>query len=254
MKIKILGFNGSIGSGRHTTSFLIDDDILIDAGTGVCNMSIEEILRVRHIFLTHSHLDHITGIPLMIDSVFSQLETPITVHAQSETIAALKNHIFNWKIWPDFSVLPSVDRPVMRFDIFSPGDSLTLDQRTIQSIPVNHVVPAVGYRAEVVSGAFAFSGDTTTNDSFWEGLNRHERLDILILEAAFSDKDIEIALKSRHYCPRLLAADLPKLRHRPQVYLTHPKPGSEETILRECREQITGYSIKALTGNEVLKI
>ncbi|MDH5488029.1 MAG: MBL fold metallo-hydrolase, partial [Gammaproteobacteria bacterium] len=95
MKIRILGYNGSIGSGRHTTSFLIGDDILIDAGTGVCKMSIEEMLRVRHIFLTHSHLDHITGIPLMIDSVFGQTGTPVTVHARAETLAALREHIFN---------------------------------------------------------------------------------------------------------------------------------------------------------------
>jgi ribonuclease BN (tRNA processing enzyme) len=247
-----LGYNGSIGSDRHTTSFLIDDDILIDAGTGVCKMSIEEIQRIRHIFLTHSHLDHITGIPLMIDSIFSQIEIPITVHAQSETLTALKDHIFNWKIWPDFSVLPTADRPVMRFETFAPGNSLTLDRRTIQSIPVNHVVPAVGYRVEVGSGAFAFSGDTTTNDSFWDGLNRFERLDHLIVEAAFSDKDIEIARESRHYCPQLLAADLPKLRHCPRVYLTHPKPGNEENILRECRAQITGFVVEGLAGNEIL--
>lgn len=121
VKIRILGYNGSIGSGRHTTSFLIGDDILIDAGTGVCKMSIEEILRIHHIFLTHSHLDHITGIPLMIDSIFSQVESPITVHAQSETLTALKDHIFNWKIWPDCSVLPKADRPVMRFEELTPG-------------------------------------------------------------------------------------------------------------------------------------
>lgn len=254
MNIRILGYNGSIGSDRHTTSFLIDDDILIDAGTGVCKMSIEEILRIRHIFLTHSHLDHITGIPLMIDSIFSQVESPITVHAQSETLTALKDHIFNWKIWPDFSVLPKADRPVMRFEEFAPGKPITLGRRTIHAIPVNHVVPAVGYCVEVDSGAFAFSGDTTTNNSFWDGLNRFERLDHLIVEAAFSDKDIEIARHSRHYCPQLLAADLPKLRHRPRVYLTHPKPGNEENILRECRAQITEFVVEGLTGNEILHI
>ena len=254
MDIRILGCNGSIGSDRHTTSFLIDDDILIDAGTGVCLLSLEEILRIRHIFLTHSHLDHLTGIPLMIDSVFSQVEIPITIHARSETLAALRDHIFNWEIWPDFSVLPMANRPVMRFETLEPGESCTLDRRTIHAIPVNHVVPAVGYRVEVESGAFAFSGDTTTNDSFWDGLNQFEQLDLLIVEAAFPDKEIEIARKSGHYCPQLLAADLPKLRHRPRVCLTHPKPGAEDNILSECRAQIKGFTIEALTGNQVFRL
>ena len=254
MNIRVLGFNGSIGSDRHTTSFLIDDDILIDAGTGVCRLSLEEILRIRHIFLTHSHLDHLTGIPLMIDSIFSQIQTPVTIHARSETLAALQDHIFNWEIWPDFSVLPKADHPVMRFEALAPGELWTLDGRTIHAIPVNHVVPAVGYRVESESGAFAFSGDTTTNNTFWDGLNRFERLDILIVEAAFCDKDIDIARKSGHYCPLLLAADLPKLRHRPRVYLTHPKPGAEDIILRECRAQMTGFAVEGLTGIEAFQI
>lgn len=254
MNIRVLGYNGSIGSDRHTTAFLIDDDILVDAGTGVCNLSIEEILGIRHVFLTHSHLDHVTGIPLMIDSIFSQVETPVTIHARRETLAALKKHIFNWEIWPDFSVLPKLDHPVMRLEELAPGDSLTLGERTIHSIPVNHVVPAVGYRVEVPGGAFAFSGDTTTNDSFWDGLNRFDRLDLLVVEAAFPDKDIEISRLAGHYCPRLLAADLPKLRHRPKVYLTHPKPGAEDTIVRECQAQIADFAIAGLKGGKIFHI
>lgn len=254
MNIRVLGYNGTIGANRHTTAFLVDDDILIDAGTGVCRLSLEEILRIRHIFLTHSHLDHLVGIPLMIDSIFSQVETPITIHARRETLTALQSHIFNWQIWPDFSVLPQADRPVMRFEELAPGQSLTLKGRTIQAIPVNHVVPAVAYRVETDGAAFAFSGDTTTNDTFWEALNRFKRLDVLLVESAFPDKDIEICRKSGHYCPQLLAADLRKLRHRPKVYLSHPKPGAEDLILRECQAQITGFEIAGLDGVDVFQL
>ena len=99
-----------------------------------------------------------------------------------------------------------------------------------------------------------FSGDTTTNDSFWDGLNRFERVDLLFVEAAFPDSDLDIALKSKHYCPKLLAADLPKLRHRPKICLTHPKPGAEDVILAECQTQLKGFTIKTLEGNEVFQI
>jgi ribonuclease BN (tRNA processing enzyme) len=254
VKIRVLGYNGGIALDWDTTSFLIDDDILIDAGTGVSKLTLPEMRRVKDIFLTHSHLDHIAGVPLMIDSIFSQIESPVRVHARPETLAALRNHIFNWEIWPDFSVLPTPDSPVIRFVELLPGDSADVVGRKIHSIPVNHVVPAVGYCVENGGAVFAFSGDTTTNDSFWEGLNRFERLDLLFVEAAFPDSDIDIARKSKHYCPQLLAADLPKLRHHPKICLTHPKPGAEGVILAECQSRLKGFTIKTLEGNEVFQI
>lgn len=254
MKIRVLGYNGGIALNWHTTSFLIDDDILIDAGTGVSKLALPEMRRITDIFLTHSHLDHVAGVPLMIDSIFSQIEKPVRVYARPETLAALRHHIFNWEIWPDFSVLPTTESPVIRFVELPPGGSVNLGGRTIHSIPVNHVVPAVGYCVEGGGAVFAFSGDTTTNDSFWDGLNRFERVDLLFVEAAFPDSDLDIALKSKHYCPKLLAADLPKLRHRPKICLTHPKPGAEDVILAECQTQLKGFTIKTLEGNEVFQI
>lgn len=251
MRIKVLGYNGSIGSDRHTTSFLIDDDVLLDAGTGVGTLSLEEIRRIKHVFLTHSHLDHLAGLPLMLDSIFHEIDTPVTVHGLGETLATLHEHIFNWKIWPDFTVLPSADRPVVRVKALTPGNVLMLNQRKIHMIPVNHVVPTVGYCIEDAGGVFAFSGDTTTNDGFWEALNRQDRLDLLFVEVAFPDKNIEVAHKARHYCPRLLAADIGKLRHRPRLFITHPKPGFEDMILHECQAQITDFHIERLTGSEV---
>lgn len=251
MRIKVLGYNGSIGSDRHTTSFLIDDDVLLDAGTGVGTLSLEEIRRIRHVFLTHSHLDHLAGLPLMLDSIFEEIDTPVIVHGLVETLATLHEHIFNWKIWPDFTVLPSAIRPVVRLEVLTPGNVLMINQRKIHIIPVNHVVPAVGYCIEDASGVFAFSGDTTTNNSFWEALNRQKRLDLLFIEVAFPDKNIDVAHKARHYCPRLLAADIGKLRHRPRLCITHPKPGFEDLILDECQTQITDCQIEPLTSGQV---
>ncbi len=107
MQIRILGCSGGISGELRTTSLLVDDDILIDAGTGVGDMTLAEMAGIRHIFVTHSHLDHIAGIPLMVDSIFSQISEPVVIHASAATIAALRNHIFNWTIWPDFTVLPT---------------------------------------------------------------------------------------------------------------------------------------------------
>ncbi|MGB8241848.1 MAG: MBL fold metallo-hydrolase, partial [Azonexus sp.] len=81
MKLRILGCSGGIG-GEHlrTTSLLADDDILIDAGTGVGDLPIDELARIDHLFLTHTHLDHIACLPLMIDSVADRRGKPLTVY------------------------------------------------------------------------------------------------------------------------------------------------------------------------------
>lgn len=254
MRIRILGCSGGIGTNLRTTSLLIDDDILIDAGTGLGDLTLEEMARIRHIFLTHSHLDHIAGIPLMADSIFAEIEQPIQIHASADTLNALRKHIFNWTIWPDFTVLPQVDAGVLSYVNMAHDEVCELDGRKIRMIPVNHVVPGVGYAIEHGERVAAFTGDTTTNDSFWEVVNSYPRLDTLIIECAFPNQERELSLLARHYCPDLLAADLKKLRHRPELYLTHLKPGAEALIEEQCRALIQGYRLRRLFGGDLIQL
>ncbi len=254
MQIKILGWSGGIGANLRTTSFLIDDDVLVDAGTGLGDLPLNQMTGIRHIFLTHSHMDHITGLPLLADSMFGVHDEPIVVHAQEETIGALKQHIFNWTIWPDFSELPTKERPSLRFRPMKPGEKLTIRSRQFEMIPVNHTVPGVGYCVLGNKGTVAFSGDTTTNDTLWDVLNLYGDIDLLFVEAAFSNNDIEISQLSKHYCPTTLGEDIIKLNHRPDVWLTHFKPGEEELIYRECVEAMPDFNVQYLRGGEIFKL
>ena len=252
MKIRILGCSGGVGQGLRTTSLLVDGDILIDAGSGVGDLTLEEMAAIRHVFLTHSHLDHVAYIPLMLDSIFDERVEPLVVHGQPETLHALQQHIFNWVIWPDFARLPSSERPVLRYETMMPGQTLDMGGRRFEMIPVEHAVPAVGYRVESQTGVFAFSGDTSTNDSFWAGLNAHDRLDLLIVETAFCNADLAISKLAKHYCPSLLVEDLKKLRHRPDIYITHNKPGEEDVILAECRASLGDHKLhRLMSGSEL---
>jgi len=253
MKVQVLGCSGGIGEGLDTTSLLLNERILIDAGTGLGRLPVRALQQIRHVFVTHSHLDHIAGLPLLVDTIFDSLDTPLTVYGRAETIRALQEHIFNNVIWPDFAVIPHRERPVLRYRVLEPGEVVTIGDCAIELIEVNHAVPGAGYRVECAGGAFAFSGDTTTNDGFWEALNRHSRLDLLIVEAAFPDRDVELCRLAHHYCPSLLSADLHKLRHRPRVYITHLKPGDEEEILAECTRAINGLEVHPLVGGEVFE-
>ena len=160
---------------------------MIDAGSGVGDLTLDEMAGIRHIFLTHTHLDHVAFLPLLVDSIFDRIEQPIVIHGLPETLEGIKKHIFNWVIWPDFAGLPSADKPVMCYQELRVSEICEVGGRRFEPIPVNHIVPTVGYRVESPEGnAFAFTGDTSTNDSFWDALNAHDRLDLLLLKVAFS--------------------------------------------------------------------
>lgn len=253
MKLRVLGCSGGVSGELRTTSFLIDDDILIDSGSGVGELTLEEMRRIRHVFLTHSHLDHFCFLPLLVDSIFPTIREPLIIHGLPQTIEALQTHVFNWTIWPDFSKLPTEEKPVMGYKVLNPGDIHEDGDRRLEMIQVNHVIPAAGYRVSSPSGSFAFSGDTTSNDNFWDVLNGHDGLDLLLIEAAFANADEELSKRAGHYTPNLLGKDLKKLKHQPQICLTHAKPGVEDVIFEQCKAAITdrnlttGYSGQVFT-------
>lgn len=255
MKVRVLGCSGGINRNVATTSFLVDDDILIDAGTGVGDLTLDEMRKIKCIFITHSHLDHIASIPLLADTLFDELVgQPLKVFAQAETIEALQRYIFNWTIWPDFTALPDKSNAVLRLEILNIGSAYEFSGRQIEMIKVNHSIPGVGYCVTASDKVFAFSGDTTSNDSFWHNLNKHDSLDLLFVESAYADSDIELARLAFHYCPRLLAEDLPKLRHRPKVCITHLKPGSEQEIIAQCKTALPGWDIQQLKSGDAFQL
>ena len=173
MRVKVLGCSGAIAKDCRTTSFLLDHDVLIDAGTGVGDLSLDDMVRIDDVFLTHSHLDHILSLPLMLDSVGGLRSQPLRVHALAETLLALKTHIFNDVIWPDFSVIPSPSAPYITFHEVELGCTYLVGGKSIEILPAVHAVPAVGYAVATVpengrpSVHWVFSGDTERNPDFW---------------------------------------------------------------------------------------
>ncbi|HEY1076079.1 MAG TPA: 3',5'-cyclic-nucleotide phosphodiesterase [Fontimonas sp.] len=255
MRIKVLGCSGGIGPGLRTTSLLVDDEFLIDAGTGVGDLTLSQQRRIRHVFLTHCHLDHVCGLAFLADNLFDLIEQPIEVHGSAETLAALREHIFNWKIWPDFSKLPDQDKPLLRWRETHPGEPFELDaDRRLTAFKVLHTVPAVGYAIEGRRGTFVFTGDTYADDGMWSFLNGLPRLDKLMIEIAFADEQQALGYASKHFTPALLGAELQKLRHRPKLYLTHHKPGSEGAIHKQCRVALRGWEYSHLKRGDSITL
>lgn len=237
MKIRVLGCSGAIAKGCRTTSFLIDELLLIDAGTGVGDLSLSDMARIDHVLITHSHLDHVAALPLMLDAVGSVRTQPLLVYALSETIIALKNHIFNNVIWPDFSRLPCPDRPFLAFVPLSVGDSLIIADKKIEVLPAVHTVPAVAYAVSQdipVSSYWVFSGDTGHNPDFWSRINQMP-VNMLVIETAFSERESVLAENSLHLCPSTLAKQLDMMHPESDypVLITHTKPAQTELIMAE---------------------
>jgi ribonuclease BN (tRNA processing enzyme) len=238
----------------RTTSFLVDHDILIDAGTGVGDLEVVELAAIDHIFVTHSHLDHIQSIPLLADTVLGLREKPVIIHATRETTQILKDHIFNWKVWPDFTVIPSGNNPLLVYQEIEVGVTVDLGGRRFTPLPANHVVPAVGFRIDSGDNSLVFTGDTTTCDELWEEVNKIHNLRHLIIETAFSNADLELARLSKHLCPSLLLAELNKMQAKAQIYITHLKPGEGARIMREIQRDVAKYKPTALRNQQVFNL
>ena len=260
MKIRVLGCSGAIAAGYKTTAFLLDDDILIDAGTGVGDLPLDELARIDHILVSHSHLDHVLGIPLLADAVLrlraSAGRPPIQVHALPATLEALQAHIFNGIIWPDFTRLPKPAQPVLSLHPFEIGDRLQIQGRTIEVLSASHTVPAVGFAVGTGAsdaGHWVFTGDTGPNPALWQRLAQL-KVAHLVIETAFRDEEAVLADLSRHLCPAALGRELTQLGGSVEVHITHIKPGEGEAVMAEVGALNTRHRIRALQAGQVMTV
>jgi ribonuclease BN (tRNA processing enzyme) len=255
MNIRVLGCSGAIAAGYKTTAFLLDDDVLIDAGTGVGDLPLDALACIDHILVSHSHLDHVLSIPLLADAVLrlrSQAgRPPIQVHGLAPTLDALRRHVFNGVIWPDFTRLPNAERPVLSLHPFEIGQRLLLGGRAIEVLPAEHTVPAVGFAVDGGErGHWVFTGDTGPNPALWQRLAQLRVAD-LVIETAFGDDELELAQLSQHLCPAQLGHELAQLGGSVAVHITHIKPGEIDAVMTEVAALSLAHRVGALQAGQV---
>ncbi len=255
MKLRVLGCSGGVAPGAYTTSFLIDNSILIDAGTGLGNLTIDEMAKITHVFLTHSHLDHLSHLPFMLNNLIGERSVSIKVYAMHETLKALRQHIFNNVIWPDFTQLPSKEHPCVTLHPMEVGESLSVGEIKIIALPAEHSVPTLGFWVGSLQGEgyFAFSGDCGVNRALWQAIDELPRVKALIVDDQYLEKEKAISALAKHYYPAALQADLEQLSYRPQLYLTHLPAYKPEEVFAEAQKVLAQWNPQALQTGQVLR-
>lgn len=239
--LTVLGCSGGIGQGLRTTAFLLNEDTLIDCGTGVGDLTLDQLRKIDRVFLTHSHLDHITSLPFMLDAVGAERQRPLEVFGLAETLDVLKNHIFNNLVWPDFTRIPSSAKPWVTLNPLTVGQQVIRPEFKLTALPASHSIPGIGYAIESELSALVFTGDSGPCSAFWEAISQLNSLKHLIVETSFIDAEADLAKISGHYHPTQLVNNLNNLTSPDtQVWISHLKPGSESQIFSEILKLSTG--------------
>jgi ribonuclease BN (tRNA processing enzyme) len=254
MKIKVLGSSGTVAHEKNTAAFLIDGFMLFDAGTISRSLSSEGLSPITHIFLTHAHLDHIKGLPFLVENrAMKNSKKFISIYSGRPVIQDLKKHVFNNRIWPDFSKIPSPGQGIIRYHPVSSAGFISIGRYRIYANRVNHTVPAYGYLIEdAEKNALVYSGDSGPTEKIWERMKGH-RVKGLIIEVSFPNALKKLALLSGHLTPTLLQGEIRKMPVLPdKIFITHPKMPYEKTIAKELNS-IKGVSWEILDdGQEII--
>lgn len=256
--IKILGASGSKSKNLGTTSFQISKDILIDAGN-VINTLGEQSAYINHIFLTHSHSDHITDLPFIIEGFFEKRVEPLIIYASKETINSLKKHTFNNEIWPDFSQINLInsDKKSLVFQEIEIEEEITINNYKIKVIEAIHIKGSFGFViTKDFKESYIISGDTYLNDKLIEEINSNPSIRLLIIECSFPNRLDQLAFDSKHLTPKLLSSKIEKIKRKDiQIFIYHIKHIYLEEMEKEIKEHnILKYGGKILEDGDVIHV
>jgi phosphoribosyl 1,2-cyclic phosphodiesterase len=225
------------------TCFLVNDAVAIDAGALSYGLSLREQLDVGHIFLSHSHIDHLYTIPFLLDNLFSHIETPVVIHGAPHTLKSLKEHLFNNDLWPDFTALSNERSRIVKLEDLDPGQAVEAGGVKITSAVLDHTVTCYGYLLEDDFGAAFVFGDTASVDGALPLMEKTKNLKLVILEASFPARMEKLASLSKHLTTAGFAREAAKLPAGLRILATHMKPD----CLGEIRNELEHLELDHVT-------
>ena len=252
MKIRVLGCYGTELLGYRATSFLINDTILVDAGTVASALSMEEQLKIRSVLLSHSHLDHIKGLFFLADNLCEGFSATVNVYSTAGILDTLKAHYFNDLLSPDFTSIPDEKNPILRLKPIVPGEAFEVNGLVVNAFKANHVVESVGYKLQDGNGAILYSGDTGATPWIWKEAREQKGLQAIFVETSFPNRLSDLAKLSGHLTPSMLEEELKKIDHLDvPIFIFHMKPQYLDALTREI-EQLNHPNISILKQGDEL--
>lgn len=246
MIFKVGGCFGSESPGYHSVGFLINGYLLLEGGTVTSTFTLDEQKSIEHILISHIHLDHTKELFFLVDNLAPLDAGTITFSAVEGIVDGVRKYLFNEQLWPDFSRLPNVRRPVLQFRVLPERVFSATGDLEVKPVAVNHPVPATGYLIREPGCAVVYTGDTGPTKAIWEEARKEKDLKAVIVETSFPDGMEKLALDSGHLTPSLLEKEL-ALLDRPDVpvHVFHMKPLYLEKIGQDL-ERISRYRIEML--------
>jgi len=226
---------GGAGRGSFVTSYVIDEVVAVDAGGLGFLGDLDAQARIAHIFLSHCHLDHIASLPMFLETVFQLSDRCVTVHASPDTLACLRRDVFNNRVWPDFITMSENGLPFLKLDVLEAGRPVEVAGLRLTPIPVDHVVPTLGFLVEAPGVAVAIPSDTGPTGSFWSIAGEAAHLKAVFLDASFPDALEQLARDSGHLTPRMFAAEARKLARSVPFFAVHIKPRHYDAVVAELK-------------------
>lgn len=239
MKVRLLpSAAGRESQLQALTSFIVNDRLAVDAGSLGFALQPEEMGKVRYVIITHAHSDHTASLPIYVAESYTLLDGPVVIYGLETVVEALKQHVFNDQIWPDFRKipLPGTEQPTIEFRTLAPRETVEIAGLRVTPIPVNHVVPNVGLIVEDDGAAVVFTSDTYCTDELWAAAKARPGLRAVFVDVSFPNELGWLAEASKHLTPELLAADLRKLDRDVEVYAVHIKPTNRQEVIRQLGE------------------
>jgi len=255
MKIKVLGCSGAEFPGHYPPGFLLDRKILFDAGTLNNVLDEKNQLKVKDIFITHAHMDHIREIPFLADNIIvGGWKKKVNIFSISSVIKDIRENLLNSKLWPDMTALPNAQDAVVRLISMKAEAPCGVGNYSVTPYKVNHSVPAVGYLVEnQKKRRFFYTGDTGPTDGTWRRLGE-KHIHCLIIEVSFPNRMGDIAITTGHLTPLLLKGELSKIKIMPErIYITHLKPQFYKAIKKEL-QSLKVINLTLLKEGDIIQV
>ena len=241
MKVTLLPSSVTAGAetNQFLTTFLVNDCVAIDAGSLGLLGSTEAQARIKHVFLTHTHIDHIASLPIFVENVFEAGADCPTIYGGIEVLDCLHRDFFNDRVWPNFIAMSVPESPFLRLEKLVPGRPVDVMGLRVTAIPVDHIVPTVGMIIEGPDATIVIAGDTGPTEQLWAAANAARNLKAVFLEAAFPNELEWLADVSKHLTPRLFAGEVRKIKPGVPVHAVHIKP----KFLDRVKEELAGLGL-----------